>query len=179
MSLQLDANNANTSIFLFPTQQGENTCLKKNAAGVCTLVEHTDKGGFAWAQTWARKASMSSDTVDLDFAYQADNYKLEGRIGKTKAEGGTDLTSNYGQSIGKPEDFAGTYDATGDVIDINIANNSFDAGDFNGQLETAGWALKNNLTQTKNHLRPSISLFQLNLALLPLLNQVLAMQTTM
>lgn len=142
MSLQLDANNANTSIFLFPTQRGENTCLKKNAAGVCTLVEHTDKDGFAWAQTWARKASMSSDTIDLDFTYQADDYKLEGRIGKTKAEGGTDLTSNYGQSIGKPEDFAGIYDATGDVIKINIANNSFDASDFNGQLETAGWALK-------------------------------------
>lgn len=85
---------------------------------------------------------MSSDTIDLDFAYQADAYKLEGRIGKTKAEGGTDITSNYGQSIGKPEDFAGTYDATGDVIGINIANNSFDASDFNGQLETAGWALK-------------------------------------
>ncbi|MCH1928602.1 TonB-dependent receptor [Shewanella sp. A25] len=142
MSLQLDANNANTSIFLFPTQQGENTCLKQNAAGVCTLIEHTDQGGFAWAQTWARKASMSSDTVDFDFAYQAESYKLEGRIGKTKAEGGTDLTANYGQSIGVPADFAGTYDATGDVIDIDIANKSFDAGDFNGQLETAGWALK-------------------------------------
>jgi len=142
MSLQLDANNANTSIFLFPTQQGENKCLQKNAAGVCTLIEHTDKGGFAWAQTWARKASMSSDTVDLDFAYQADAYKLEGRIGKTKAEGGTDLTSNYGQSIGKAADFAGIYDATGDVIKIDIANNAFDASDFNGKLETAGWALK-------------------------------------
>ncbi|QSX41657.1 TonB-dependent receptor [Shewanella cyperi] len=142
MNLALDANNANTSIFLFPTQQGTNTCTSVNAAGVCTKINHTDEGGFAWAQTWARKASMTSDTLDLNFAYDADNYKLEGRIGRTEAEGGTDLTSNYGNSIGKPADFAGTYDATGEKILIDIANNSFGAEDFNGQLSTAGWALK-------------------------------------
>ncbi|MCG9722992.1 TonB-dependent receptor [Shewanella sp. Isolate7] len=141
-SLDLKANNANTSIFLFPTQQGVSTCNQTNAAGVCTDITHTGEGGFAWAQTWAREAEMSSDTYDLDFKYEAENFTLEGRVGNTKADGGTSLTSNYGNSIGQPGDFAGHYDATGEKILIDIANKSFDAGDFNGQLETAGWALK-------------------------------------
>ncbi len=141
-SLDLKANNANTSIFLFPTQQGVSTCNKTNAAGVCTDITHTGEGGFAWAQTWAREAEMSSDTYDLDFKYEGEGFALEGRVGNTKADGGTSLTSNYGNSIGQPGDFAGHYDATGEKIIIDIANKSFDAGDFNGQLETAGWALK-------------------------------------
>ncbi|TVP14994.1 TonB-dependent receptor [Shewanella sp. KCT] len=141
-SLDLKANNANTSIFLFPTQQGVSTCNKTNAAGVCTDITHTGEGGFAWAQTWAREAEMSSDTYDLDFKYEGEGFTLEGRVGNTKADGGTSLTSNYGNSIGQPGDFAGHYDATGEKIIIDIANKSFDAGDFNGQLETAGWALK-------------------------------------
>ncbi|QYJ94867.1 TonB-dependent receptor [Shewanella spartinae] len=141
-SLDLKANNANTSIFLFPTQQGVSSCNKTNAAGVCTDITHTGEGGFAWAQTWAREAEMSSDTYDLDFKYEGEGFTLEGRVGNTKADGGTSLTSNYGNSIGQPGDFAGHYDATGEKIIIDIANKSFDAGDFNGQLETAGWALK-------------------------------------
>ncbi|MCL1079458.1 TonB-dependent receptor [Parashewanella spongiae] len=142
MHLDLGANNTNTSIFLFPTQQGEHTCEQTNAAGVCVRVTHGEEGGFAWAQSWARKTSMNSNTVDFNFEYEGDVYTLAGRLGRTKAEGGTDLTANFGNSIGNPADFAGTYDATGDVIQIDIAKEHFTANDFNGQLSTAGWALK-------------------------------------
>ncbi|MEC4727796.1 TonB-dependent receptor [Shewanella sp. D64] len=141
-TLDLDANNANTSLFLFPTQQGESTCNQTNAAGVCVDITHSGVDAFAWAQTWARKAQMSSDTYDLDFNFEAENFTLEGRIGNTSAKGGTSLTSNYGNSIGKSSDFAGHYDATGEIIDIDIANKTFDSSDFNGELATAGWALK-------------------------------------
>ncbi|WP_428618315.1 TonB-dependent receptor [Shewanella sp.] len=141
-SLDLKANNANTSIFLFPTQQGVSTCNETNAAGVCVDITHTGEGGFAWAQTWAREAEMSSDTYDFDFKYEGDRFTMEGRVGNTKADGGTSLTSNYGNSIGQPGDFAGRYDATGEKILIDIAKKSFDAGDFNSELATAGWALK-------------------------------------
>ncbi|WP_119978844.1 TonB-dependent receptor [Shewanella algidipiscicola] len=141
-SMDLKADNANTSIFLFPTQQGVSTCNQTNAAGVCTDITHTGEGGFAWAQTWARQAEMSSDTYDFDFKYEADNFTLEGRVGNTSSDGGTSLTSNYGNSIGQPGDFAGHYDATGEKILIDIANKDFDASDFNGKLATAGWALK-------------------------------------
>ncbi|MGS0690908.1 TonB-dependent receptor [Shewanella sp. 0m-4] len=140
--LEMKANNANTSIFLFPTQQGVNTCNQVNAAGVCTDITHTGEGGFAWAQTWARKAKMTSDTLDFDFNYEAENFTVDGRVGNTKSDGGTSLTSNYGNSIGQPGDFAGRYDATGKIIDIDIAKKDFDAGDFNGDLSTAAWALK-------------------------------------
>lgn len=141
-SMDLKADNANTSIFLFPTQQGVSTCNQTNAAGVCTDITHTGEGGFAWAQTWARQAEMSSDTYDFDFKYEADNFTLEGRVGNTSSDGGTSLTSNYGNSIGQPGDFAGHYDATGEKILIDIANKDFDASDFNEKLATAGWALK-------------------------------------
>ncbi|MBE7215615.1 TonB-dependent receptor [Shewanella benthica] len=142
MSLDLKADNANTSIFLFPTQQGESTCNQTNAAGVCTDITHSGVDAFAWAQTWARKAEMKSDTYDFDFNYEAENFTLEGRIGNTSAEGGTSLTSNYGNSIGQSSDFAGHYDATGEIIAIDIANKAFDSSDFNGELASAGWALK-------------------------------------
>ncbi|QFU21794.1 TonB-dependent receptor [Shewanella eurypsychrophilus] len=141
-SLDLKADNANTSIFLFPTQQGESTCNQTNAAGVCTDITHSGVDAFAWAQTWARKAEMKSDTYDFDFNYEAENFTLEGRIGNTSAEGGTSLTSNYGNSIGQSSDFAGHYDATGEIIAIDIANKAFDSSDFNGELASAGWALK-------------------------------------
>ncbi|MGI2257734.1 TonB-dependent receptor [Shewanella sp. GXUN23E] len=142
LSMELDADNANTSIFLFPTQQGESTCNSTNAAGVCTSITHTGKDAFAWAQTWARKASMSSDTINLDFEYEGDGFTIDAMVGNSQSDGGTKLTSNYGNSIGNPADFAGIYDATGDVIKIDIANKYFDAGDFNGQLSPAGWSLK-------------------------------------
>ncbi|PKG57170.1 MULTISPECIES: TonB-dependent receptor [unclassified Shewanella] len=149
MTLDMKANNANTSLFtMFPSiVDGDNRkdeiCEQKNSSGTCTFYR---RDGLAanpgWAQTWARKASMDSNTYDLDFKYDADSYTLEGRVGNTKSEGGTEMTSNYGGWIGDVSDFVGTYDATGDVINIDIANKSFGAEDFKGQLAPAGWSLK-------------------------------------
>jgi iron complex outermembrane receptor protein len=85
---------------------------------------------------------MTSETVDFDFKYEADEYTVSGRVGSTEAEGGTDLTANYGFWLGTASDYAGTYDATGDIIAIDIANNSFTADDFQADLASAGWALK-------------------------------------
>ncbi len=142
MSLELDANNANTSIFLFPSTSVGGSCDSVNAADVCTYITNTGVDDYAWAQTWARQAKMVSDTVDFNFTFQAENYTLEGRIGNTKSNGGTDLTANYGGQIGQSSDFAGTYDATGNAIKIDIANQSFTAADFAGDLSSAAWASK-------------------------------------
>lgn len=141
-SLDLNADNANTSIFLFPTQQGESRCHQVNAAGICTDITHSGVNASAFAQTWARKAEMSSETYDFDVNFEADNFILTGRIGNTSAKGGTSLTSNYGNSIGQESDFAGHYDATGDKIIIDTANKVFNSSDFNGELTSAEWALK-------------------------------------
>ncbi len=143
MSLDMKANNANTSLFTMFPDDKEEACEQKNSSGTCTFYRRDGQSvNPGWAQTWARKASMDSNTYDLDFKYEADSYTLEGRVGNTKSEGGTDLTSNYGFWLGDAADYAGTYDATGDVINIDIANKSFTAEDFNGQLSPAGWALK-------------------------------------
>ncbi len=143
VSLELEANNANTSLFVMFPDDKNAACTKRNASGTC--VYYTRDGSDenpGWAQTWARVASMSSDTVDLSFKYDHDKFELSGRAGSTKAEGGTDLTANYGLWIGKPADFKGTYDATGDKINIDIAKKYFTAADFTGELSPAGWSLK-------------------------------------
>ncbi|GAA0789225.1 MULTISPECIES: TonB-dependent receptor [Pseudomonadati] len=143
MSLDMKANNANTSLFVMFPDDKDAACEQRNSSGTCTFYRRDGKGANpGWAQTWARQASMDSNTYDLNFDYEAENFKVEGRVGNTKSEGGTDLTSNYGFWLGTAADYAGTYDATGEVIDINIANKNFTAEDFGGQLSPAGWALK-------------------------------------
>ncbi len=143
MSLDMKANNANTSLFvMFPDDKDE-ACEQRNSLGTCTFYRRDGNGeNPGWAQTWARQASMDSNTYDFNFDYENDVFKVEGRVGNTKSEGGTDLTSNYGFWLGTAADYAGTYDATGKVIKIDVANKNFTADDFAGQLSPAGWALK-------------------------------------
>ncbi|WP_369812618.1 TonB-dependent receptor [Alkalimonas collagenimarina] len=143
LSLDMKANNANTSLFVMFPDDKDAACEARNASGTCTFYRRgADDENPGWGQTWARIASMSSDTVDLNFTYEADSYTLKGRAGHTKADGGTDLTANYGFWLGQPADYAGTYDATGKVIDINIANKHFTADDFQANLGPEGWSLK-------------------------------------
>ncbi|AXV64862.1 TonB-dependent receptor [Pseudoalteromonas lipolytica] len=143
MSLELDANNANTSNFVMFPDDKEAACEQKNASGTCTFYRRTGEGANpGWVQTWARIASMTSDTADFSLKYEGENFTLKGRLGTTESEGGTDLTANYGNFIGVPSDYAGTYDATGEVIKIDINNKYFEASDFAGPLSPAGWALK-------------------------------------
>lgn len=143
MSLDLSADNANTSLFVMFPDDKDAACEQVNVDGTCTFYRRSGEGANpGWAQTWARAGSMTSDTVDFEFKYAGENFELKGRVGNTQSEGGTDLTANYGFWLGTPADYAGTYDATGDVIDIDVANKSFTPDDFQGQLSSAGWALK-------------------------------------
>jgi iron complex outermembrane receptor protein len=143
MTLDLEADNANTSLFVMFPDDKDAACEQTNADGTCTFYRRTGTGeNPGWAQTWARKTGMTSDTVDFDWKYEADSFTVSGRLGNTKSEGGTDITANYGFFLGVPADYAGTYDATGDVIAIDVANKSFEATDFAGQLASAGWATK-------------------------------------
>lgn len=143
MHLDMQANNANTSLFLMFPDDKEAACEQRNQAGTCIFYRRdANDANPGWAQTWVREASMDSKTFDLDFTYEADNYTLEGLVGNTKSEGGTSTTANYGAWLGQARDFAGTYDATGDVIDIDIANPSFGVEDFNGPLAPEAWSLR-------------------------------------
>ncbi|MFC3034096.1 TonB-dependent receptor [Pseudoalteromonas fenneropenaei] len=143
MSLDLEADNVNTSIFMMFPDDKTAACEALNLQGTCVLYRRGASDELsAWAQTWARVASMSSDTVDFTFKYQAEQFTVSGRFGSTKSEGGTDLTSNYGTWIGQPADFAGLYDMRGDVINIDIAKTAWEGSDFQTKLEPAGWSLK-------------------------------------
>jgi iron complex outermembrane receptor protein len=119
-TLQLDANNSNTSHYIF---QGDN-CSQKNAAGVCTLSTITAANALpAFVQTWARNGKMSSDSLTLNAVYKENGVKLEGVAGTTKADGGTSLTTNYGYYDGALPKWAGRIDATGNQIKIYPAAN--------------------------------------------------------
>jgi iron complex outermembrane receptor protein len=145
LSLDLKADNTNTSTYLFPgldtdtDANGENPnyeCEQTNAAGVCVIstVFEPIRGDLApgWAsgalgtetfnQTWGRIAEMSSETLDFDFSYTGEGFKVDFRAGGTEAEGGTNVTTNFSHFASLGDDnmalWAGTIDATGKKIKI-------------------------------------------------------------
>jgi iron complex outermembrane receptor protein len=132
LKLKLDGDNSNTSHYIFPdancTQRNTAVTSAFNPTGVClasttTAANATD----AFLQTWARKASMTSDSLTFDLSFKGNGLKLDAVAGATKAEGGTSMTTNYsygwwtaGSSL--PE-WQGTIDATGKQISINPTSN--------------------------------------------------------
>ncbi|MDF3012371.1 MAG: TonB-dependent receptor [Cellvibrio sp.] len=163
LSLDLKANNTNTSLYLFNGGASgfpdTYTCSETNAAGVCIHKTVTPKDGdlgVGWAtgtlgtetftQTWGRVASMKSDTVNFDVEYDADAFKVTASVGNTKADGGTDLTTNYQHfpSLGdKMSVWGGTIDATGKQIKIDASvDPSVTLADYRAQSTAETWAVK-------------------------------------
>lgn len=145
LSLDLKADNTNTSTYIFPgldtsPSNTNYTCEETNAAGICvkSTVHNPIRGDLAigWAsgalgtetfnQTWGRKAEMSSDTYDFDVAFNGEGFSVTGRLGGTKADGGTDITTNFSHFASLGDDnmalWAGTIDATGKKIKINATS---------------------------------------------------------
>lgn len=166
MRLEMDANNTNTSVFLFQDVRRGN-CAQFAADGTtCVLAtmdstnpphpaldkdgkpvldKKTGKPIFVstrpYLQTFSRAASMQSDTLDLDFSYQAERYLLTARGGRTEASGGASLTANFGQRIGDPADAYGTFDARGDQVALRLANPGWTVSDILGNVTApSGWA---------------------------------------
>ena len=140
MSLDLKADNHNNSLFIF---SNTDNCQKTNADGTCVIRESNAENAPATApymQTFARNGSMNSQTIDLEFEYEGDNFVWVSRLGKTQADGGTDLTTNHGGYIGTPEDIYGTIDATGDYTKFDLANPGWSVDDFASDVAPAGWA---------------------------------------
>ncbi|WNO09262.1 TonB-dependent receptor [Teredinibacter sp. KSP-S5-2] len=134
MNLELVADNTNSTAFIFQQLGTDNSnCDEINARGVCTLVTN-DADNVpvnTYFQTFARAASMDSETIDLDFSYEGDWGEVTARLGKTESEGGTDLTTNYGNFIGVPSDVYGTIDARGDEIKLSLADAGWTVADIN------------------------------------------------
>lgn len=132
MSLELDADNSNTSHYIFhdPNCTSRNTDVTSsfNPKGVC-LSSNTSAANAsdAFLQTWARTGKMTSDTLMLNGTYKADGMKLDVVAGTTKADGGTSMTTNYsygwwtkGATLPK---WTGAIDATGKQIGISPTSN--------------------------------------------------------
>jgi len=116
LTLKLVGDNTNTSLYLF---NASGTCSKTNANGTCVVsTVPTSAPADTFMQTWGRTGEMTSDTIDLNAAYTADSFKATAAIGKTKAEGGTSLTTNFGYYAGNLPKWAGTVDATGHQIKV-------------------------------------------------------------
>lgn len=166
LSLDLKANNTNTSTYLFTglDKSAGNTnyvCEQTNAAGLCvkSTVKQPIRGNLTagWAsgalgtetfnQTWGRVAEMSSDTYDFDVKYEGDNYTVTGRVGGTKAEGGTNITTNFSHfaSLGDYNMalWAGSVDATGKQIKINATSDlNMTLDNYRAQSAAESWAVK-------------------------------------
>ncbi len=148
MSLDLSANNANNQIIMFPgddscvqTNPGNDNCVKRNATnpGVSYAAGYPEFGA-AYFQTWAREASMDSNTVDFDWTYEADAFTFSGRVGNTKSEGGA-RTALVGEYTNNFSDLVGTWDMTGDQAKFDIANKSYDSSILPANIGIQTWAL--------------------------------------
>ncbi|MEO9946449.1 TonB-dependent receptor [Paraglaciecola sp.] len=126
LSMELVGDNSNTSHYIFH----EDNCSSRNDVtsnynpnGVCVYSETTaDNATDSFVQTWARAASMTSDSVTFDLSHTGDNFEVDVVVGKTKADGGTDLTTNYSygswtEGANLPT-WTGTVDATGNQIKL-------------------------------------------------------------
>lgn len=164
LSLDLKANNTNTSTYLFSglDKSATNyTCSETNAAGVCvkSTTKNPVRGNLTpgWAsgalgtetfnQTWGRVASMNSETIDFDAEYAGDGFKVTARAGSTKAEGGTDLTTNFSHFASLGDDkmalWAGSIDASGKQIKIKPTSDlNMTLANYRDKAAAESWAVK-------------------------------------
>ena len=146
MSLDLSANNANGQLIMFP---GEGSCTQTNPAnGNCVVRTKTNNDlgygpdGFqsGYFQTWAREASMDSNTVDFDWTYEADAFTFSGRVGNTKSEGGA-RTALVGEYARNSSHTYGTWDMTGDQAKFNVENKNIPITVLPDNIGIQTWAL--------------------------------------
>ncbi|AUD59488.1 TonB-dependent receptor [Shewanella sp. Pdp11] len=119
-------------------------CKQFNAAGVCTLsVTPENAPSDVFFQNWARKGEMTSDTFELNADYKGDGFAISGVAGRTKAEGGTQMSANFGygwwgDKFGQVK-WAGTVDATGKQVDINGRDMGFTQDQLDTTVSTSTW----------------------------------------
>lgn len=171
LRLELDANNSNSSHYIFTANSGN--CAQTNAAGLCVL--HTRTTGNpatdnVFLQNWVRSSSMSSDSLVLDGSFKTDGFKLSGLVGSTKADGGTNQTANfaYGQwapLTGAPQMplWTGTIDATGHQIAVRPSSNqTIGVGNLPATSSPETWASGRGPNSDKEDFVQADATFDLN-----------------
>ncbi len=119
-------------------------CQQFNDAGVCTISSTPENApSDVFFQNWARKGEMTSDTFELNAEYQGDGYTISAVAGNTSAEGGTQMSANFGygwwgDNFGQVK-WAGDVDATGKQIDIDGRDMSFTRDQLDTTVGTSQW----------------------------------------
>ncbi|WP_091983662.1 TonB-dependent receptor [Pseudoalteromonas denitrificans] len=147
LSLELGADSIGANMYINTDTDwgdGDSNCQKFNAAGVCTLsVTPESDPSRVFFQNWARKGEMTSDTFELNAKYEGEGFTLEVIAGNTKAEGGTQMSANFGYGWWGDKfnqvQWAGTVDATGKQIDINGRDMGFGIDQLDTTVGTSQW----------------------------------------
>ncbi|MFZ6743174.1 TonB-dependent receptor [Undibacterium sp. JH2W] len=160
MKLELDANNSNSSHYIFQS----NSCTARNAAGACLSSNTTLANTTApFVQTWARGGKMTSDSFTLNGSYKTNDYKIEAVAGSTKADGGTSLTTNYGYSGGNLPKWTGTIDANSTLVKINPSSNqSVGLANLPANSDVSTWALARGPNSDKENFAQADLTLKLN-----------------
>jgi iron complex outermembrane receptor protein len=124
--------------------EGDSFCKQFNKAGVCQLsVTPQDKASRVFFQNWARTGEMTSDTYEFNSKYEGDGFVVSTTIGKTQAEGGTQMTANFGYGWWGDNFNAvkwyGTVDARGKQVQLDGADMSFTRDQLDTTVGTSTW----------------------------------------
>lgn len=134
LSLDLLANNTNSTLFMTNASSTCDAGLKANGmcAGRTITAAEAAAGGslVGFSGTYVREAEMSSETINFEFDYEGDGFTIDGQVGNTDAEGGTNITGRHQDVIGVAADWVGNYSSTGSTYDVNPARKSFTSADF-------------------------------------------------
>lgn len=147
LSLKLGADSIGANMYINTDTDwgdGPSNCQKFNAAGVCTVsVTPESDPSRVFFQNWARKGEMTSDTYEINAKYTGEDYEISAVAGNTKAEGGTQMSANFGYGWWGDNfnqvQWAGTVDATGKQINIDGRDMSFTRDQLDTTVGTSQW----------------------------------------
>lgn len=147
LSLKLGADSLGANMYINTDTDwgdGPSNCSRFNAAGVC-VISNTSAANASkvFFQNWARTGEMTSDTFELSGKYTGDGYELSAVAGSTKAEGGTEMTANFGYGwwgdrFGQVK-WSGKVDATGKQIHIDGKDMGFTVNQLDTTIATSTW----------------------------------------
>lgn len=147
LSLKLGADSIGANMYINTDTDwgdGESNCLKKNDAGVCVYsVTPEERASRVFFQNWARQGEMTSDTFELNAKYEGDGFTIKAVAGSTSAEGGTEMTANFG--FGWWGDrfnaikWAGTVNAQDKQIEIFGRDMGFTVDQLDSTASTSTW----------------------------------------
>ncbi|WP_440874467.1 TonB-dependent receptor [Thalassotalea sp. PLHSN55] len=147
LSLTLGADSIGANMYINTDTdwgEGPSNCQQFNAAGVCTISNTAESDASrVFFQNWARKGEMTSDTFELNAQYEGEGYTFTAVAGNTKAEGGTQMSANFGYGWWGDNfnevKWHGNVDATGKQIKIDGADMSFTRDQLDTTVGTSQW----------------------------------------